>query len=114
MTVAIGIGGTMTYGQTVGLTHDPELVGNWEALRWGMLGLMIKGGIWIGFAGAFLGMGLSDKRYLPWEMLFIFLAMIGLMYLGCGGSIAPLIQPTGSCQAYIFQTVGTSNLTKQT
>ncbi len=82
MTVAIGIGGTMTYGQTVGLTHDPELVGNWEALRWGMLGLMIKGGIWIGFAGAFLGMGLSDKRYLPWEMLFIFLAMIGLMYLG--------------------------------
>ncbi len=33
-TIAIGIGGSMTYGQTVGLTHDPALVGNWEALRW--------------------------------------------------------------------------------
>lgn len=82
MTVAIGIGGTMTYGQTVGLTHDPELVGNWEALRWGMLGLMIKGGIWISFAGAFLGMGLGGKRYQPLEMLIVFIAMIGLLYLG--------------------------------
>lgn len=82
MTVAIGIGGTMTYGQTVGLTHDRELVGNWEALRWGMLGLMIKGGIWISFGGVFLGMGLGGKRYRPFEMLVVFMAMIGLLYLG--------------------------------
>ena len=34
----------MTYGQTVGLTHDAELVGNWQALGWGLLGLFIKGG----------------------------------------------------------------------
>ncbi len=82
MTVAIGIGGTMTYGQTVGLTHDQNLVGNWEALRWGMLGLSIKGGIWIGFAGIFLGMGLGGKRYQPLEILLLLLAMIGLLYLG--------------------------------
>lgn len=82
MTVAIGIGGTMTYGQTIGLTHNRELVGNWEALRWGMLGLMIKGGIWISFAGTLLGVGLGGKRYQPYEMLFVFLAMIGLLYLG--------------------------------
>jgi hypothetical protein len=82
MTVAIGIGGTMTYGQTVGLTHDTELVGDWAALRWGMLGLAIKGGIWIGFAGAFLGMGLGGKRYRPFEMALIFAGLIGLMFLG--------------------------------
>jgi hypothetical protein len=82
MTVGIGIGGTMTYGQTVGLTHDRELVGNWEALRWGLLGLFIKGGIWISFGATFLGMGLGGKRYRPIEMLCIFLALVGLVHLG--------------------------------
>lgn len=82
MTVGIGIGGTMTYGQTVGLTHDQDMVGNWEALRWGMLGLSIKGGLWIGFAGAFLGMGMGGVRYRPIEMLFLLLTLIGLIYLG--------------------------------
>jgi hypothetical protein len=53
----------MTYGQTIGLTQDPALVGNYAALRWGLLGLAIKGGIWIGFAGVFLGMGLGGVRY---------------------------------------------------
>ena len=42
-TIAISFGGTMTYGQTVGLTHDAPLVGNWYALGWGMLGLALKG-----------------------------------------------------------------------
>jgi hypothetical protein len=81
-TIAIGFGGSMTYGQTVGLTHDAPLVGNWEALRWGMLGLAIKGGLWIGFAGLFLGMGLGGKRYRSLEMLLILLAMLGLHWLG--------------------------------
>ena len=58
-TIAMGFGGSMTYGQTIGLTHDSPLIGNWEALRWGMLGLAIKGSIWIGFAGLFLGIGLG-------------------------------------------------------
>ena len=49
----------MTYGQTVGLTHDGALTGNWEALRWGLVGLAVKGGVWIGFGGVFLGMGLG-------------------------------------------------------
>ena len=63
MAVGISFGGSMTYGQTVGLTHDAELRGNTAALCWGFLGLAIKGGIWIGFAGAFLGMGMSACRY---------------------------------------------------
>ena len=41
----------MTYGQTIGLTQDEALIGNWAALRWGLLGLFIKGAVWIGFAG---------------------------------------------------------------
>ena len=34
MATAIGIGRSMTYGQTVDLTHDHEIVGNVEALCW--------------------------------------------------------------------------------
>jgi hypothetical protein len=81
-TVAIGFGGSMTYGQTVGLTHDPELVGNWAALGWGMLGLAIKGGLWIGFAGAFLGMGLGGTRYRPLEMLLLMLGLVMAYFTG--------------------------------
>lgn len=82
MTVAIGIGGSMTYGQTVGLTHDRELAGNLEAFRWGMIGLFIKGGIWISFSATFLGMGLGGKRYKPLEILVLMVALVGLMLLG--------------------------------
>lgn len=81
-TVAMGFGGSMTYGQTVGLTHDPTLTGNWAALGWGMLGLSIKGGLWIGFAGIFFGMGLGGVRYRPLEMLFLMLVSIGAYYAG--------------------------------
>lgn len=81
-TVGIGFGGSMTYGQTIGLTQNAPVVGNWEALRWGMLGLAIKGGLWIGFGSAFLGMGLGGKRYSPIEMLLV---MIGLLLLSLVG-----------------------------
>ena len=54
-TVAIGFGGSMTYGQTLGLTQDTPLLGNFAALRWGLTGTFIKGSIWIGFFGLFLG-----------------------------------------------------------
>lgn len=82
MTVAIGIGGTMTYGQTIGLTQDETLVGNWEALRWGLFGLFVKGGLWIGFAGAFLGMGLSGHTYRPKEILMLMLGLTLFVFFG--------------------------------
>lgn len=82
MTVGIGIGGAMTYGQTVGLTHDADMVGNWEALRWGMLGLAVKGSLWIGFGGVMLGMGLGGVRYRVTEVALLMLAVAGLYYLG--------------------------------
>lgn len=80
--LAMGFGGSMTYGQTVGLTHDQELVGHGQALVWGLFGLAIKGGIWIGFAGAFLGMGLSGRRYGVGEVFMLMLALLGLSVLG--------------------------------
>ncbi|MBN2329851.1 MAG: hypothetical protein JXR73_22105 [Candidatus Omnitrophica bacterium] len=80
--VAMGFGGSMTYGQTVGLTHDAALTGNWEALRWGMIGLSIKGGVWIGFAGVFLGMGLGGVRYRFRETLLLMIGLIGAYFAG--------------------------------
>ncbi len=80
-TVAMGLGGSMTYGQTVGLTHDAALVGNWDALQWGFLGLAIKGGVWIGFCGVFFGMGLGGVRYRWREMVLLMAALIGA-YIG--------------------------------
>lgn len=93
MTVAVGFGGSMSYGQTVGLTQDSgihsqlvdgELIPhrNWEAYWWGILGLAIKGGLWIGFAGAFLGIGLGGKKYKPLEMLGLSIGMVLLLLLG--------------------------------
>ena len=81
-TVAMGVGGSMTYGQTVGLTHNAPMIGHWQALRWGMLGLAIKGGIWIGFAGVFLGMGLGGVRYRPLEMLALMIAALVAFFVG--------------------------------
>ncbi len=81
-TVAIGFGGAMTYGQTIGLTQDAPLVGNHAALAWGLLGLALKGGIWIGFAGLFLGMSLGGVRYRHLELAGLFTAMLLLFAAG--------------------------------
>ncbi|MBX3436767.1 MAG: hypothetical protein KF861_04690 [Planctomycetaceae bacterium] len=80
--LGISIGGSMTYAQTVGLTKDAPLIGNWEALQWGMLGLFIKGGIWISYGGALLGIGLSGIRYRPLELVLLLLAMLIVFFFG--------------------------------
>jgi hypothetical protein len=80
--LGVSVGGSMTYGQTIGLTQDAALVGNWEALRWGMLGLALKGGIWIAFTGALLGMGLGDRVYRPLELAGLIIAMMLCLFLG--------------------------------
>jgi hypothetical protein len=81
-TVAMGFGGSMTYGQTLGLTHNPDMVGNWAALSWGMFGLVIKGGVWIGFAGVFLGMGLGGVRHRPRHLVLLLVAIVAAFILG--------------------------------
>ncbi len=81
-TVAMGFGGSETYGQTVGLTHNADMIGNWAGLSWGMLGLAVKGAVWIGFAGLFLGMGLGGIRYRVREILLLMLVLVGAYFLG--------------------------------
>ncbi|MEM7383538.1 MAG: hypothetical protein AAF514_01210 [Verrucomicrobiota bacterium] len=81
-TIGISFGGSMTYGQTVGLTHDAPLIGNHAALFWGLLGLGVKGAIWIGFFGVLLGMGLSGRRYRPADLAIAFWAVLFLYFLG--------------------------------
>ena len=102
MTVAIGVGGSMTYGQTIGLTHDKELHGHWEAFRWGMAGLFMKGSIWIGFGGVFLGMGLGGKRYSVLEILALVLGMVGMMFLGISLINSPFEPTTKTLPAIYF------------
>ena len=80
--LGISFGGSMTYGQTVGLTHDAALIGNFDALRWGLFGLFLKGGIWIAFAATLLGMGLSSRKYGPLEVALLLVTMVFLLFLG--------------------------------
>lgn len=77
--LGISIGGSMTYGQTLGLTQNAEVIGNWSAFGWGMLGLAIKGGIWFGFAGLFLGLALSQAQMRTRDILVLFVVG-GLVY----------------------------------
>lgn len=79
---AVGFGGAMTYGQTIGLTQNEALVGHGRALAWGMLGLGLKGAIWIGFAGAFLGMAMGSGRYSPREIARLLGGLLLLTLLG--------------------------------
>lgn len=81
-TIAMGFGGSMTYGQTLGLTQNAPVIGNVSALSWGLLGVAVKGGLWIGFAGLFLGMGLGNRRVGWLEMGCLAAALVGLFFLG--------------------------------
>ena len=65
--------GCMTYGQTVGFTHDTELIGNTQALRWGLLGLFIKGGFRLALAGSrsvwHWEAKPTPRRITPWRLV---------------------------------------------
>lgn len=81
-TIAMGFGGSMTYGQTLGLTQNAPVIGNVSALGWGLLGVAVKGGLWIGFAGLFLGLGMGNRRFGWLEMACLAVALAGLFFLG--------------------------------
>lgn len=82
-TIAMGFGGSQTYGQTLGFTQNAPMIGNWDALYWGMFGLVIKGGMWIAFAGVFLGMGLGGIRYHTKSILILMISLVAAFFLGC-------------------------------
>ncbi len=72
--VGIGLGGQMTYGQTVGLSLRPE------TFWWAMLGFAVKGGVWGLAGGAVFGAGLlrgregwTDRRFL-WGLVALLAA----------------------------------------
>jgi hypothetical protein len=56
--VGVGIGGEMTYGQTVGFIVKAD------TFWWGLLGLTLKGAIWGALAGAVIGMGFTPRPML--------------------------------------------------
>jgi hypothetical protein len=82
LALGVSIGGSMTYGQTIGLTQNGELIGHWDALAWGMVGLAIKGGLWFGFAGLFLAIGLSATAPRPGQIILLF--VVGLIAFPAG------------------------------
>ncbi|MEI6139137.1 MAG: hypothetical protein WCP85_07725 [Mariniphaga sp.] len=70
----IGIGGEMTYGQTLGFLRS------WDTTWWGELGITIKGGIWGLLGGAILATGFFyrqlSKKTITIAYLMLFIGML--------------------------------------
>jgi hypothetical protein len=77
--MAVSFGGTETYGQTLGLSHGDTRE---ETYWWGLLGTAIKGGVWFGLGGTYLGMAAGDRDYSPLELLALTAVETGLWHLG--------------------------------
>src|SRR5680860_231422 len=69
----IGLGGEMTYGQTLGFLRNPETV--W----WGLTGTTLKGGVWGLLGGAVLALGFIYNR-IPKKTIFIALFIMPVSY----------------------------------
>lgn len=74
--VGIGLGGEMTYGQTIGFLR------NSDTMWWGTLGLTLKGGVWGFLGGIVLAMGLIYDRLSKKTILITFLLLLAGMLVG--------------------------------
>ncbi len=74
--VGIGLGGEMTYGQTLGFLLNPETV------LWGTTGTTVKGAIWGLLGGTVLAMGFFFNRVPKKTIIVAFLLMMTGMFLG--------------------------------
>lgn len=74
--VAIGYGGEMTYGQTLGLACHPE------TMVWGLLGVTVKGAVWGLLGGAVLGTGLTVGQYKKHSLLLALLLSVVFLFIG--------------------------------
>lgn len=74
--VGIGFGGEMTYGQTLGLLRDDD------TLAWGLLGTVVKGGVWGLLGGAVLGVGFIQHRLSHRQLAVLLGAFLIATWLG--------------------------------
>ncbi len=78
-TIGVGLGGQVTYGQTIGFARFPE------TMWWGVLGMTIKGAMWGLSGGVLVGLGLMHSRYKPTQIL------IGLALMLIGTAVGHLL-----------------------
>lgn len=77
--IGFAFGGSMTYGQTLGLTHnEPESDTYW----WGLFGTTVKGSVWVGLGSIFIGMAAGWKPYSWYEVTLLLLALIPFWFIG--------------------------------
>jgi hypothetical protein len=74
--VGIGLGGEMTYGQTLGFLRNPETV--W----WGTLGTTVKGSVWGFLGGAVLTLGFFFRRVPKRTIIVAFVLIMAGMIAG--------------------------------
>jgi hypothetical protein len=74
--VGFGIGGEMTYGQTLGFLRNPETV--W----WGTVGTTVKGAVWGLLGGVIVAVGFLYRRISRKSIITAYLLLLGGMYLG--------------------------------
>ena len=79
--VATSYGGTMTYGQTICLTHDAR---DSAEYGWGLFGLTLKGVVWIGTAGAWIGIASGHQAYRVGEIAVLAGGQLMLGLVGVG------------------------------
>jgi hypothetical protein len=72
----VGLGGEMTYGQTLGFLRDLDTV--W----WGILATTVKGAVWGVLAGAVLAMGFVMKNLSKKTIIISFFVMMAGLLLG--------------------------------
>ncbi len=83
--IGIGLGGEMTYGQTLGFLRETETV--W----WGTLGTSLKGGIWGLLGGIVLSIGFIYHKLPKKGIIIAFLVMMAGMIIGFKGINEPML-----------------------
>jgi hypothetical protein len=74
--VGIGLGGEMTYGQTLGFLRNPD------TMWWGTLGTTVKGAVWGLLGGIILAIGLIYNRLSAKSIIIAFLLLLAGMLAG--------------------------------
>ncbi len=98
--LACSLGGLMTYGHTIGLVQGRT---RRRTRGWGLLGLGIKGAVWIGLTGAFVGMAAGRCAHGPWEVAALCVALAGIAWAGVRLLNRPHDPPNGQPAIYFSQ-----------